>query len=925
MTRLGRARETLAIGFVLVLPFVFFWQIPLGQGVWFTRDVSRVYHPFAVELSRALSAGRLPLWTPLLQAGFPLFAEGQVAALYPIHLLLVTLLPPESAISLETLLHLSWAAVGMYALARGMRLTIPSAMLAGVAFSFSGFMIQKTYHMPILWTAAWLPWLVFLFERFQRARRERWQSAGFWFLLTTLALGMQWFAGSAQIALLNSIVVACAGLIGGWTWNSRGAVWRDRLKAFPEQLLWVILPLLLGVGIGALQLLPTAELVRYSVRAGGLNDRLLTLYSYASDSLKQFIFPFSQGEPSDDNVELWGYVGITTLIGAVAALGFRRDAKTVFFAVLGFVALSLTLGDLNPAFHLLTQLPLFNLFRVPARYVLLFGFATAFLAATTLDALFQRAASLRSILPTLGMAGLASAVLGLVIVLASRQPLDFWFRIWDVMPWLLALLTMTTMGLAWAGKIDRGVLGAALVGLVTVDLTAYAAPFLSTTVAKLTPPAYVNEVPHSVPALNDPHDLSRVFTDESVWPSVPALRSSLYPNYGVVYARASAHIYSPLALSASENYFFNLTPTMLNLMNVRYFSVPLEPRAANRAPTPYASLALDVIGKEVQFAPTPALSIQIDSFTEDTSDLPADAIAANVTLRLDDGSALAFPLRLGVETADWNWEQEHQANAPPPQMRVAHPVSAFVRSVGHPFEGDVYQAQFRLGAQGVARQVVAIGVQPVAVPPVHLSIERMALVDGNGRAVSVSALTGKDDFKLAYMSDTAAIWENLNVMPRAFLVHRAEVVNQGQMLGRLRDSGFRASQTILLANGSPVIPALNVSDVSPDDHVQITRYLDERVDLSVTTNQPGFLFLGDTWYPGWEATVDGKPTPVYLADYIFRAIPIMPGQHSVVFEYRPASLVWGAAVSVLCLVLAGGVAWMLPRGLRAGERFDVGV
>src|SRR5574341_628511 len=76
-------RGALAIALLIFFPLMYFYPVTIGQAVWFTRDLSRVYHPFAVELGRALDAGRLPLWAPALQAGFPLLAEGQIAALYP--------------------------------------------------------------------------------------------------------------------------------------------------------------------------------------------------------------------------------------------------------------------------------------------------------------------------------------------------------------------------------------------------------------------------------------------------------------------------------------------------------------------------------------------------------------------------------------------------------------------------------------------------------------------------------------------------------------------------------------------------------------------------------------------------------------------------------------------------------------------------
>ena len=908
MTRWWRSRDALAVGFLIVWPFVFFWQVTLGQGVWFTRDVSRVYHPFAVELARALGEGRLPLWTSLLQGGFPLFAEGQVAALYPPHLLLVKLLPPEFAISIETLLHLAWAAVGIYALVRGMRFGIPSALLAGIAFSFSGFMVQKIYHMPILWTAAWLPWLIFLLDQFQRARRDQSRTAALWFFLITLAMGVQWLAGSAQIALLNSIVVAVFGFFGGLTFNNASEVWRERFKKIPQTILWVALPLLLGGGLGAVQLLPTAELVGYSVRAGGLDQDLLTLYSYSADSLKQFVSPFSQGEPSDDNVELWGYVGITTLIGAATALGFRRDSRTLFFAGLALVALSLTVGDANPLFHLLVQLPVLNLFRVPARYVFLFGFATAILAATTLEMLARRAADPHSWRPTAVAAGVAAAAVLLIIVGAASRSLDFWFGIWQVLPWVLAFLVILTLGLAWMHRIDRGLLSAAMVGLVFVDLSAYAAPFLSTTVARLTPPAYVNQVPHSADARVDASAPGRVYTDETVWPSVPALRSSFYPNYGLVYGRESAHIYSPLALQASENYYFNLSPAMLNLLNVRWFAVPLEPRLTDRGTAPYTSLALDVVDKTVQFAPMATSAIQIDSFTEGAAALPAGSVAANVSVAFADGSTQVFPLHVGVETADWDWGQASGTNAPPRQAQLAHPVSAFVRSVGHSFDGYVYRAKFDLASSDRLRNVVAVGVQSVAVPRARLTIERISLLDAAGQPHSVAALTGKDDFALDYMSDTAAIWQNLDVLPRAFVAHQAEVVSAESALSKLQLPGFQVDQVVLLQEGQPI--SAQPSSTSPD-RVAFTLYQAENLTLTVTTDSDGYLVLADTWFPGCNALVVGKPAPIYRADYAFRAVPLGPGEHTVEFHYRPMSLLAGALVSVASLAVLIAIVLLL--------------
>jgi uncharacterized membrane protein YfhO len=64
--------------------------------------------------------------------------------------------------------------------------------------------------------------------------------------------------------------------------------------------------------------------------------------------------------------------------------------------------------------------------------------------------------------------------------------------------------------------------------------------------------------------------------------------------------------------------------------------------------------------------------------------------------------------------------------------------------------------------------------------------------------------------------------------------------------------------------------------------------------------------LRDTGFPGWQAEVDGVPTPIYNANYLFRAVPISAGEHQVIFEYRPLSWRYGLVLSAI-----GLVAWLL--------------
>lgn len=92
----------------------------------------------------------------------------------------------------------------------------------------------------------------------------------------------------------------------------------------------------------------------------------------------------------------------------------------------------------------------------------------------------------------------------------------------------------------------------------------------------------------------------------------------------------------------------------------------------------------------------------------------------------------------------------------------------------------------------------------------------------------------------------------------------------------------------------------------------------ERIALYVETPTDGYLVLRDTYYPGWQAAVDGQPAPIYRANALVRAVPVSSGAHTVEFVYDPLSVKIGALVSSVTLAaLAGGLLVGLVRRRRS--------
>ena len=75
-------------------------------------------------------------------------------------------------------------------------------------------------------------------------------------------------------------------------------------------------------------------------------------------------------------------------------------------------------------------------------------------------------------------------------------------------------------------------------------------------------------------------------------------------------------------------------------------------------------------------------------------------------------------------------------------------------------------------------------------------------------------------------------------------------------------------------------------------------------EYRLVSSEPGWLVISDTWYPGWRAWLDGEPAELYRADYLFRAVHVPPGEHTIRMAYVPLSFFAGLVVSLLSLMVS---------------------
>jgi hypothetical protein len=166
------------------------------------------------------------------------------------------------------------------------------------------------------------------------------------------------------------------------------------------------------------------------------------------------------------------------------------------------------------------------------------------------------------------------------------------------------------------------------------------------------------------------------------------------------------------------------------------------------------------------------------------------------------------------------------------------------------------------------------------------------------------------------------IYKNLRCLPRAFLVENFQVLHsEDEYKEILQSKAFDPEQLVLLdrapfrkkpvsgkaetdkaGHGSP-------SGMFEEEHVIISDYQPNRIELSAFSQRPKILFLSETYYPGWKVYIDGDQGEILRADFAFRAVALPPGHHRVEFVYRPLSVILGLFMTLLtiCVILLLGM------------------
>jgi hypothetical protein len=161
------------------------------------------------------------------------------------------------------------------------------------------------------------------------------------------------------------------------------------------------------------------------------------------------------------------------------------------------------------------------------------------------------------------------------------------------------------------------------------------------------------------------------------------------------------------------------------------------------------------------------------------------------------------------------------------------------------------------------------------------------------------------------------VFRNPEAGPKVWATHQiVNVASEDELIASLMHpaSELRA-RAVLWSQGR-----VNAETCENSDVVRITRYGQSSVSIDAQMTCAGLVILADTYAPGWRATIDGRETPILEVYGVMRGLSVPKGPHRIEFFYRPRSVLYGAALTLLGFLLLPLLAryepWLTRRFLQ---------
>ncbi|MFH1825507.1 MAG: YfhO family protein [Candidatus Firestonebacteria bacterium] len=176
------------------------------------------------------------------------------------------------------------------------------------------------------------------------------------------------------------------------------------------------------------------------------------------------------------------------------------------------------------------------------------------------------------------------------------------------------------------------------------------------------------------------------------------------------------------------------------------------------------------------------------------------------------------------------------------------------------------------------------------------------------------------NFKFLIKIDGVNLYENINYLPRVFLVNKVKIAKSNEeALNLIKNNQFIPEKEAIIVKEVEKVASRFIWDgVKKVEEnigtVEIVDYKNEKVVIKADMFKEGMLVFLDSYYPGWKVYIDGKENKILRANYLYRGVYLNKGKHEIKFSYEPITFTIGLCItliSILVLIFSRMVIWKI--------------
>lgn len=336
-------------------------NVPLASG-----DANVLAFP-----SKIFSAN-FAFWNPYVMSGAPSYLNPETQSFYLPSLIIMKIFPNAFGYNLLTFLHYAFAGFFTYLFLKKLKLNRFSAFIGGLCFAFGGFLVAHEGHHAMMNAAVWLPILLYLIECYFENKEI------LFLFLSTIAFSGSILSGYPAVTLYTSMIVFPYIIFKIWFTDNYNSF--SHIMKIKEFLKIILIIGVCGFIVGAVQILSIIESLNF-INRSSITYAMFSDNSFNLMNLVTLLFPTYPYNGGNILPEILGYIGVIPLIFALLAfvLWRKKDIQIWFWSIVAIMGFLLILGNNTPLYKIMYHVPLYNMFRVPARNWFEIDFAFAVL------------------------------------------------------------------------------------------------------------------------------------------------------------------------------------------------------------------------------------------------------------------------------------------------------------------------------------------------------------------------------------------------------------------------------------------------------------------------------------------------------------------------------------------------------------------